>query len=387
MSAPLEPIKTNSMPLPPTSPTRPKHLTTRSITEINAPPSLPRIPHSSGHGHNKHHHPHIHTHRHREEKRERERERSGEGDGVGGFGLGIGGSRSEGHTPSESRVASRRESLWDGDGAAGGSGIGGGGGIGRRERVVREGEVKEERERGVLRATELRNALNTLNTHSNTTTRRLDTTYYSVLEKLSTLQNTITSLKELAHLTRGLTEQFSSESQDVVDDVTGQLDGFDGFTDQEDRIKALQDRVASGRSRIKELGARVEVVRERVEGWEVAEGEWQEKTRRRLRVLWVGMSVVVGIVVVVMAVQYTPAREMRGMGNVGLEDGKGEGVKGLNATGLLGVIPDMEGVREGSEDWSLARKGMGERIWEKLREGEGERLGEEDPRLRVFDEL
>lgn len=66
------------------------------------------------------------------------------------------GSRSEGHTPSESRVASRRESLWDGGGSgdgAGGLGSGSAGGIGRRERVVREGEVREERERGVLRAT------------------------------------------------------------------------------------------------------------------------------------------------------------------------------------------------------------------------------------------
>ncbi|KAG4410464.1 hypothetical protein IFR04_016402, partial [Cadophora malorum] len=111
--------------------------------------------------------------------------------------------------------------------------------------------VREERERGVLRATELRNALNTLNTHSNSTTRRLDTTYYSVLEKLSTLQSTIASLKELAHLTRGLTEQFSTEAQEVVDDVTGQLDGFDGFTEQEEKIKALQERVESGRARIK----------------------------------------------------------------------------------------------------------------------------------------
>lgn len=62
------------------------------------------------------------------------------------------GSRSEGHTPSESRVVSRRESLWDGGGSGDGAG-GIGGGIGRRERVVREGEVREERERGVLRAT------------------------------------------------------------------------------------------------------------------------------------------------------------------------------------------------------------------------------------------
>ncbi|KAH9214536.1 hypothetical protein DL95DRAFT_389506, partial [Leptodontidium sp. 2 PMI_412] len=256
----LEPTKTNSTPLPTpttTSPTRPKHLTTRSITEVNPPPSLPRIPHHHGHisKHHHHHHPHIHHHRHKDSKV------GVDGSGAAGSGSasgdGIGGSRSEGQTPSESRVVSRR-----GSGSFRGEDVGGSSGVynGRREGVVREGEVREERERGVLRATELRNALNNLNTHSNLTTRRLDTTYYSVLEKLTTLQSTITSLKELAHLTRGLTEQFGTEAQEVVDDVTGQVDGFNGFRDQEARIKGLMERVDGGRERIKILAGRVEVV-------------------------------------------------------------------------------------------------------------------------------
>ncbi|KAG4427033.1 hypothetical protein IFR05_017484, partial [Cadophora sp. M221] len=252
----------------------------------------PRIPLHPGHTskHHHYHHPHIHHHRHKDGK--------GGTDGSGtrstaGSGEGIGGSRSEGHTPSESRAMSRK-----GSGSFRGEDIEGSSGVhsGRREGVVREGKVREERERGILRATELRNALNNLNTHSNLTTRRLDTTYYSVLEKLTTLQSTITSLKELAHLTRGLTEQFETEAQEVVDDVTGQVNGFDRFRDQEVRIKGLTKRVDVGRERIKTLAGRVEIVRDRVEGWEVAEGEWQEKTRKRLRILWVGMSFVVGIV-------------------------------------------------------------------------------------------
>ncbi|KAH7354697.1 hypothetical protein BKA65DRAFT_475180 [Rhexocercosporidium sp. MPI-PUGE-AT-0058] len=333
----LEPVKTNSMPLPSTgtttaaattttSPTRPKHLTTRSITEVNPPPSLPRIPHHHGHI-SKHHHPHIHHHRLRDGGRD------GSASGEAG---GIGGSRSEGHTPSESRVGSRRGSFRGEDGG------------------------------------ELRNALNTLNTHSNLTTRRLDTTYYSVLEKLSALQSTITSLKELAHLTRGLTEEFATEAQEVVDDATGQVDGFDGFRAQEGRIKGLMERVSGGGRGLKE----------RVEGWEVAEREWQDKTRRRLRALWVGMSFVVGVMVVLMAVRHTPVRTAGG----GLDE-NGREVKGLNVTGLLGVFPDMKGLREGNESWNMVRKGVGEGVLEKLRENERDGLGEEDPRLRVFDEL
>lgn len=125
----------------PTSPQRPKHLQNRSITEITS--ALPRIPHQHYSKH--HHHPHIHH-----------KDKASRDYGVsqlvynaqGSLGLPHGeGSRSEGNSPGESRVGSRRGSL--------------GGGLenkedsvtGRKERVVREGEVREERERGVLRAT------------------------------------------------------------------------------------------------------------------------------------------------------------------------------------------------------------------------------------------
>lgn len=221
---------------------------------------------------------------------------------------------------------------------------------------------------------ELRNALNGLNTVSNNTTRRLDMTYYTVLEKLTVLQQTITSLREIAHLTRAVNEDFESEAQEVVDDVTNQLDGFSSFADQEKRITALQSRVQAGREKIKLLGERVDVVRERVDGWEVADGEWQEKTRRRLRWMWIVMSAAVAVLAVVMGVWYTPTKT-----NVGM-DGIGEA---LNATGLLGKQPDWERMR--NETWNLKRE-TGRKL-ERLMVKGGEELVDEDPRLRVFDEL
>lgn len=51
------------------------------------------------------------------------------------------------------------------------------------------------------------------------------------------------------------------------------MEGFDGFRDQEKRIKGLMERVEGGRERIKTLAERVDVVRKRVEGWERADGE------------------------------------------------------------------------------------------------------------------
>ena len=53
------------------------------------------------------------------------------------------------------------------------------------------------------------------------TTRRFEDTYYSVLEKLGTLQNTIVALKELAGLSREMNLAFTTEAEELVTDVDG----------------------------------------------------------------------------------------------------------------------------------------------------------------------
>ncbi|KAI6709739.1 hypothetical protein B2J93_3635 [Marssonina coronariae] len=343
------------------SPTRPKHLSTRPIPELSAPHSR---------RHHKHHHPHTHHRNDRDKGRDRDRER--ERKDVEGA------SKSEGHTPSESRVVSRRGSLGL-DGLDGGVSVGGGIGWTRKwmekERRVRDEEVEEERERGLLRAGELRSALASLASLSNTTTRRLDTTYYSVLEKVSALQSTISSLSELASLTRGLTEEFRTEAQELVADVSSQVEGFDGFEDQEEKIGELKQRVEKGREKIKSLGDRVEVVRDRVEGWEVREREWQDRTRRRLRALWVGFVVVVAMLGIGVAIQWTPGtRSQNQMNGVAMH---GED----SPTNLLGKSPQL-GVDQEVLKSENMRNSEGKR-----RIVEGTKEVEDDSRLRVFDEL
>jgi hypothetical protein len=210
----------------------------------------------------------------------------------------------------------------------------------------------------------------TLNTLSNNTTRRLDNTYYSVLEKLSLLQNTISSLKELAGLTRELNEEFKNESEEIVGDIRVQLDGFQGFEEQEKRIADLQARIVQGRDKIKILGGRVDVVRERVEGWEKAEFEWQEKTRKRLRVLWTLMSIVAVIVIALVVFRHTPARNHPHL------------PEGMNASTLADKIPSFEQIA--NDTVNLTRKTVD--ALEGLKDRDGEEL-EDDPRLRIFDEL
>ncbi|KAE9373123.1 hypothetical protein N431DRAFT_406448 [Stipitochalara longipes BDJ] len=335
------PQDSSAKPSNPTSPTRPKHLTTRSISEV----------------HHKHHHPHLHHHRRKEEPQSVHQSQPALGsyDGTS--------SRSEGFTPNQSRDVSRRGSMLVVDIPEGN---------GKEKRVVKEGEVREEREKGILRAAELRNALLGLNTLSNNTTRRLDNTYYSVLEKLSTLQNTISSLKELANMTRKLNDDFIVESEEVVTDINTQLAQFSHFDDQQARIEALASRVQAGRQRIKTLGSRVDIVQDRVTCWELAEKEWKDKTRKRLRIMWTVIFVFLFIFVGLMVFQsYTPVKTQGA-----------SPFKGMNTSGLLGKVPDMQGME--NETWTLKRK-TEDKLDELRKHSQGPL--EEDPRLRIFDEL
>jgi hypothetical protein len=206
-----------------------------------------------------------------------------------------------------------------------------------------------------------------LNTLSNNTTRRLDNTYYSVLEKLSVLQNTILSMQEIAGLTKSLNEEFKTESEEVINEVQGQLEGFNGFQSQEERISALQTRVKAGRDKIGTLGERVDIIRQRVESWEKAEFEWQERTRRRFRLIWMIMSAAAVVFIALILFRYTPARAPAT-----------SYMRGRNTS----AVPDFGKL----ENETLRLRNKTAKILEGLRQNEEGRV-EEDPRLKIFDEL
>ncbi|KAK4193420.1 hypothetical protein QBC35DRAFT_105572 [Podospora australis] len=149
----------------------------------------------------------------------------------------------------------------------------------------------EEKQKAAARKSGLQRSLVELETLAGTTTRRLDDTYYSVLEKLGALQNTIAGLKELAGLHRELPSSFNKDADEIVEDVGTQLDAFGQFEDQQQLIESLQGRIYTGREAIKSLSERVDVVRARIENWERADREWQERTRKRLKAVWVISSI------------------------------------------------------------------------------------------------
>lgn len=117
-------------------------------------------------------------------------------------------------------------------------------------------------------------------------TKRLDDTYYSVLEKLDALQNTITALRDLAETSHDVYGSFDKDSRDLEHEIVSQIGSLGRFDDQQKTIESLQSRIEGGRARIGVLSQRVEVARERVEGWEKADRDWQEKTRKKMKLIW-----------------------------------------------------------------------------------------------------
>ena len=48
--------------------------------------------------------------------------------------------------------------------------------------------------------------------------------------------------------------------------------------------------MGTGREKVEKLEERLQVVREKIDGWERREGEWQARVSRRLRMLWAVMG-------------------------------------------------------------------------------------------------
>lgn len=137
-----------------------------------------------------------------------------------------------------------------------------------------------------------------LNGFSANASQRLDEAYYAVLEKMTTLQGTITLLKDLAGTSQEICDHFDKESRSLENDVVTQLGSLGHFQGRQNQISALQERVDSGRKNMVTLEARLQKVQKRIEKWEQADRQWQEKTRKRLKIIWSAMSAVIIVLLI-----------------------------------------------------------------------------------------
>jgi hypothetical protein len=132
----------------------------------------------------------------------------------------------------------------------------------------------------------LRSALTSIGTLATDVTRRLDYTYYNLLEKITALNSTISSFQELSDSASTLLNDFEHETAGLDQDIRKQLNDLKGFEPQIQKADALEQRMKAGRQRVEELGRRLETVRHEIDSWEQREIEWQTRTSRRLRIFW-----------------------------------------------------------------------------------------------------
>lgn len=129
---------------------------------------------------------------------------------------------------------------------------------------------------------DLRTTLQSLSDQSIKTSRCLDDTYYSILEKVSTLRQTIGTLQELSDLTKELHSNFETDARELTDDVQGQFENSDNFDTQQKQVAALEERIRAGKEKADALTARLAEAKERVDARAKSEAQWEASTDRTL---------------------------------------------------------------------------------------------------------
>lgn len=148
----------------------------------------------------------------------------------------------------------------------------------------------------------LRSALSSIGTQATDVTRRLDYTYYNLLEKITALNSTIGSFQELSDSAGTFLNDFERETSSLDQEIRKQIIELKGFEAQIEKADKLETRMKQAREKVETLGTRLETVKSEIESWERREMEWQERISRRLRFFWaiVGSAFMVLVLAVVL---------------------------------------------------------------------------------------
>ncbi|KAL5364505.1 hypothetical protein BJX96DRAFT_157451 [Aspergillus floccosus] len=149
----------------------------------------------------------------------------------------------------------------------------------------------------------LRSALSFIGTLATDITRRLDYTYYNLLEKIAALNTTMASFQELSDSTTTLLADFERETTSLEKEVRKQIGELREFQPQIQRIENLEQRMRAGRTRASALSDRLEAMRAEIDRWEKREVEFQTRVNRRLRIFWAVVAAAILTAVIALAIQ------------------------------------------------------------------------------------
>ncbi|KAJ5963135.1 hypothetical protein N7481_013440 [Penicillium waksmanii] len=155
----------------------------------------------------------------------------------------------------------------------------------------------------------LRSALTSTGTQATDATRRLDYTYYNLLERVTALNSTIASFQDLSESAATFLNEFDRETSTLDTEIRKQIIDLKGFTPQSDKSKSLESRMKSGREKVEQLGTRLQAVKSEIDRWERRELDWQERISRRLRIFWAVVGSAVMVLVLGVVLQNWPGIE------------------------------------------------------------------------------
>jgi tetrahydromethanopterin S-methyltransferase subunit G len=166
------------------------------------------------------------------------------------------------------------------------------------EPAVKPMDVKIAQENNEKREKELRTSLQNVEVVAMSSTRQLDDTYYTILDKASLLRSTVANLQQLAEEAREMDALFHERSEKIEEDTRGLLSSFDNFNAQEKIITELVDKLKASKTETNQLNDRLEAARNRVEAYEQREKVKAANRRKRWGAIW---GVLVGLLVLVVA--------------------------------------------------------------------------------------
>lgn len=142
-------------------------------------------------------------------------------------------------------------------------------------------------------------ALNALSRDAHTATRKLDDTYYALLQKVGLLKATISSFHDLHSCLDDTTQDFATRSDSLVKDITSQIDAFQNMSQQDESIDQLVKRLHKAKERAESFESRLESCRLRLERWEKKE---QEKNKRNNRTWAVALTSLAAFIILILAI-------------------------------------------------------------------------------------
>jgi hypothetical protein len=154
------------------------------------------------------------------------------------------------------------------------------------KRRIKPEDVRRLRGENDRKEKELQGALKRVEALGMQSTRQLDDTYYSILEKAENMRNTLAEMQRLADESKAAREKFETEAGELEQETGKTMDGFGEFGKAEESIDGYVNRLAEAKTKTDGLNERLEGARKRVEAYEKRYRDSQAKRRKQWNITW-----------------------------------------------------------------------------------------------------